>query len=44
MSDKWHSVIIWSSIGELLVKDSITKINEIIWRNKPIHILPSAKE
>lgn len=29
MSDLWHSVNIWSAIGELLVKDTITKVTDI---------------
>ncbi|CAK70589.1 unnamed protein product (macronuclear) [Paramecium tetraurelia] len=44
MSDLWHSVNIWSSIGEQLVKDTITKVTDIHWRNKPIHILPYKEE
>lgn len=43
MSDLWHSVNIWSAIGEQLVKDTITKVTDVQWRNRPVHIL-SAKE
>ncbi|CAD8054611.1 unnamed protein product [Paramecium primaurelia] len=44
MSDLWHSVNIWSAIGEQLVKDTITKVTDIHWRNKPIHLLSFKEE
>ncbi|CAD8114584.1 unnamed protein product [Paramecium sonneborni] len=44
MSDLWHSVNIWSAIGEQLVKDTVTKISDIHWRNKPIHLLSLKEE
>jgi hypothetical protein len=36
--------MIWSAIGEQLVKDTITKINEIAWRPRPIYILEEKDE
>ncbi|KAM3141471.1 hypothetical protein pb186bvf_006335 [Paramecium bursaria] len=44
MSDQWHSVMIWSAIGEQLIKDTITKISDIFWRPRPIHILNAKDE
>lgn len=44
MSDQWHSVIVWSAIGEQLIKDTITKINDINWRSRASHILNDKEE
>ena len=36
--------MIWSAIGEQLIKDTITKISDIFWRPRPIHILNAKDE
>lgn len=44
MSDQWSSVIVWSAIGEQLIRDTITKINYINWRTMPTNLITEKEE
>lgn len=41
---KWNNVIIWSAIGEMLMKDNVTRINEVLWRPRPALLLNEKDE
>lgn len=44
MAEQYGSVIVWSAIGEQLVRDTISKINSIGWRLQPVNQLTEALE